>query len=142
MEERDLFELAALAAGVTPGRFDAAAGGFVLDRPLSLCAPGRGVWNPRDDDGDALRLAVRLGMVIRCAGLAESRPLASAYAPGFMGDEVSHDGDPMAATRSAIFHTAVEIGLSLREALAEAEASSAFRPWPRPAPPRRLPAYA
>lgn len=115
LEDQDLFELAALAAGARLVRFDPAAQGFVLEQPEQLCAPDCNIWNPRDDDGDALRLALRLGMRIDCGRRNEFSATASAYAPGYMGDEIPHDGQPQQALRLVIFHTAVEIGLSLSE---------------------------
>jgi hypothetical protein len=71
-------------------------------------------WLPRDDDGDALRLAVKLnlqvepdsfnGDTIVVGNLAPGRPLECATEP--------HKDDPYAATRRAIVRAAAEIGRS------------------------------
>lgn len=55
--ELELLTLAAKAADLTPKLKYSAKGGFTFyDPPVS--------WNPLADDGDALRLAVKLGMSI------------------------------------------------------------------------------
>lgn len=58
MNDRELLELAAKAAGmdIDPERYDD-AWGFALRRTATW-------WNPLADDGDALRLAVKLGIDI------------------------------------------------------------------------------
>lgn len=63
MADHDLIELAAKAAGY-PWRGFSANGNPLLNADVSkpeprLCCPV--IWNPRDDDGDALRLAVDMG---------------------------------------------------------------------------------
>ncbi len=62
------------------------------------------VWNPIRDDGDALRLAVKLGITLHIDGNfvgAESR----------MGFSIeAHFDDPYIATRRAIVRAAAEIG--------------------------------
>ena len=64
MTDRELLELAAKAARVPlwkygdPWRDGADSGGL-------LHAHGRSLWNPLTDDGDALRLAVKLMIDIR-----------------------------------------------------------------------------
>lgn len=52
--DRKLLELAAKAAGIEYAGYC----------PAGLTFHHRGPWNPIDDDGDALRLAVRLGLEI------------------------------------------------------------------------------
>jgi hypothetical protein len=56
------------------------------------------IWNPLADDGDALRLAARLGL------LEEDPSLAQKFA-----EEQGHPGDPTAATRRAIVVAAAEM---------------------------------
>jgi hypothetical protein len=88
MTDRELLELAAKAAGMEVIH-DAA------DRGLWI----HGVedeWNPITDDGDALRLAVKLGMFMR--QLVREIPRSEYVA------------DPYAATRRAITRAAAEIG--------------------------------
>jgi hypothetical protein len=70
---------------------------------------GDSVWNPLADDGDALRLAVKLKMdaFVHTSGFTE------AVCP--MGSVVRepHGSDPQAATRRAIVRAAAEIGRSM-----------------------------
>jgi len=64
-------------------------------------------WSPLTDDGDALRLAVKLNMGVEImVELGESR------AGQGWGDvsTVKHEDDPYAATRRAIVRAAAEIG--------------------------------
>lgn len=64
------------------------------------------LWNPLADDGDALRLAVALGInvfVLLAAGISECRRLP-------YQSKHRHGGDPKAATRRAITLCAAEIG--------------------------------
>ena len=74
-------------------------------------------WNPLTDDGDALRLAVKLGLLIRTPhhdiGDYSTRPLVCSQdrKKGVScneGEEVIDD--PYAATRRAIVRAAAEIG--------------------------------
>jgi hypothetical protein len=108
MTDRELLELAAKAAGIQyewhPGCGDA----------LHLTAPDATAiyWNPLSDDGDALRLAVKLHMSVL------SNEHASWVATGMhqiVRAEEHHDGaDPYAATRRAIVRAAAEIGKGLK----------------------------
>jgi hypothetical protein len=63
-------------------------------------------WNPLTDDGDALRLAVKLEFVIDSHGMwiRVGEPYSDALAHEQKGD------DPYAATRRAIVRAAAEIG--------------------------------
>ena len=63
-------------------------------------------WNPLTDDGDALRLAVRLRLNVFHAGI-------KVYAMDEDGDNEVYEGhetDPCAAARRAIVRAAAEIG--------------------------------
>jgi hypothetical protein len=102
--DRELLELAAKAAGIQyewhPGCGDA----------LHLTAPDATAiyWNPLSDDGDALRLAVKLGIQIDPRN-HETR----AFGPvGGRVDEY-HKPDAFAATRRAIVRAAAEIGKAM-----------------------------
>lgn len=108
MTDRELLELAAKAAGKKV-LFDSF--GVCRDvtgmHPASnfLAAP---VWNPKDDDGDALRLAVKLDiyfMVVREEGhvSAKARNGVRSYYREDIG------GDEMAAARRAILRAAADI---------------------------------
>jgi hypothetical protein len=102
MTDRELLELAAKAAGIDYYT-RAQSGGMLTDN---------GEWNPLTDDGDALRLAVKLKM---CVGVVPSNikdghatvALAPAN-PVEIGE--THADDPYAATRRAIVRAAAEIG--------------------------------
>jgi hypothetical protein len=56
MTDRELLEAAAKAAGLTIGAWSDNYGAF-MHRGVE---PGKSWWNPLTDDGDALRLAVKL----------------------------------------------------------------------------------
>jgi hypothetical protein len=86
MTDRELLELAAKAAGYWAAEFNC---------PANLPRPD---WNPLTDDGDALRLAVKLN-------------LWEAVCDGYQHAD-SSDSDPYAATRRAIVRAAAEIGRS------------------------------
>lgn len=99
MTDRELLERAAKAAGIELGwdalgpyeRIDGVAGGYRS-------------WSPLDDDGDALRLAVQLGMniiVLREGGCIVK--IDGVYRAEELGD------DPRAATRRAIVRAAAAL---------------------------------
>jgi len=91
MNDRELLELAAKAAGI---------GEFQAEHP---CADGA-YWNPLTDDGDALRLAVKLALFSHLV-------MVSGYSKAAI--EISNSEDKYAATRRAIVRAAAEIGKSL-----------------------------
>lgn len=66
-------------------------------------------WNPLLSDGDALRLAAKLGMQIDIDH-AEQRT----YILGRTLVDLSHDNDPYTATRRAIVRAAAEIGKGMK----------------------------
>ena len=69
-------------------------------------------WNPLSDDGDALRLAVKLGLQIEI----NTRLLGDTLVISEFYDNVQcHNGDPYAATRRAIACAAAEIGKNMGE---------------------------
>lgn len=106
--DRELLELAAKAAGYEV-RGLSSCGTFLLQHPAQeLPRPYHPTpWNPLADDGDALRLAVKLELQLR---LRHSENEVSAYgSPDGRIDEGVH-GDPCAATRRAIVKAAAEIG--------------------------------
>jgi hypothetical protein len=91
MTDRELLEAAAKAAG----------NGFVI-----------GYWNPLTDDGDALRLAVKLGIDLTFYLDAQGEgPWVEAATDDAARDELLQ-ADPYAATRRAIVRAAAEIGRS------------------------------
>lgn len=101
MTDRELLELAAKAV-LSPSWYgnDAYLCGF-LSR-----------WNPLADDGDALRLAVKLGLDVEMRGCNSTHPYAAAFdhEKNIAEEEQPDNGDPYAATRRAIVRAAAEIG--------------------------------
>jgi hypothetical protein len=93
--DRELLELAAKAAGIELMQ------GITEDRLLNSAT--RNLWNPLIDDGDALRLAVKLGMDV-CFGANYVIVRGSVQNP-----LVNNANDPYAATRQAIVRAAAEI---------------------------------
>ena len=106
MTNRELLELAAKAAGYD---FYWMTGAYWLktDDPLRDA-----LWNPLTDDGDALRLAVKLGMsVISCM---EEKEVGVTVLETALEIYEQHNDDPYAATRRAIVRAAAEIGKGLK----------------------------
>jgi hypothetical protein len=71
-----------------------------------------GEWRPLEDDGDALRLAVKLGLLVYVmldAGFTAIR-LPGEHIGGKYDEVQTHNGDPYAATRRAIVRAAAAIG--------------------------------
>lgn len=96
--DRELLELAARAAGyvLTDG-----SQGYRQFR----CKGGI-EWNPLTDDGDALRLAVKLGFTVE-----PGKCWHSPYGPAFGEDVLA---GTMTATRRAIVRAAAAIGESMK----------------------------
>lgn len=110
----DLLKRAAKAAGYE-FRGLCAAGDPMLQHPPTDIGPRFYVptkWNPLADDGDALRLAVKLRLSVKHGTeIGDSTPSAYAY----FGDAGEccfepHGTDPLDATRRAIVRAAAEIG--------------------------------
>ena len=113
MVDQELLELAARAAGLNVKAQSVNAD----DRWIGLIVGEkhtreRKFWNPLTDDGDALRLAVKLGLriEINTQVLGDTLVISEFY------DNVEcHNGDPYAATRRAIVRAAAEIGKTMGE---------------------------
>ncbi len=104
MTDRELLELAARAAGIKhPGGEHS----IHNDGRLWDCN-GLRWWNPLTDDGDALRLAVKLNLCVVHTGIGVSVSEAGCHS----SIEHSHP-DPYAATRRAIVRAAAEIGRNI-----------------------------
>lgn len=110
LADQQLLELAAKANGYQ-------VKGWVRDRMVffnPITGSAEETWNPLADDGDALRLAVRLRLsVIQQRTFAGPTPVSAAA--GFCRDDFDltstpYNGDPFAATRRAIVCAAAEIG--------------------------------
>ena len=112
MTDRELLELAAKAAGIADlqqvGNIWYYTNGGYLMRE----------WNPLTDDGDALRLAVKLELDVffatrhvRCANRNTDKVSVRNKE---VGHPLNTDGDPYAATRRAIVRAAAKIGRNMK----------------------------
>lgn len=102
MNDRELLELAAKAAGyvITEGS----------QRYRAFLCKGGIEWNPLEDDGDALRLAVKLRLKIQITDHGASARLGFTNLSLVALDETP---DVEAATRAAIVRAAAEIGRAM-----------------------------
>ena len=109
MNDRELLELAAKAAGIAY-RYQPGSHKFLIEAPCTMTdGTYYTYWNPLTDDGDALRLAVKLDISVF-------------FRPNFVHAEIAtsaHEGlvlqepptpDKNAATRRAIVRAAAQIG--------------------------------
>ena len=105
MTDRQLLEAAARAAGIALEWNDHEVPGYYGSwRGL----PQWEEWNPLTDDGDALRLAVKLGLLVYVmleAGFTAIR-LPGEHIGGKYDQVEMHGSDPYAATRRAIVRAA------------------------------------
>lgn len=120
MTDRELLELAAKAAGykwdIEIAEIRARKGLKALWLTPDDGSLGNTAWNPLESDGEALRLAVKLGITVErnavlggvCVFWHRSRVLRQELFELWNGDKVS-------ATRRAIVRAAAEIGHSKRE---------------------------
>lgn len=100
MADFELLELAAKAADLD----------YHIDR-LDGCPKiitGGRVWNPLVFDGDALRLAVKMGFGISIP-LMNDRTDVVTFGRTLLNAIEAHNGNPYAATRRAIVRAAAEI---------------------------------
>jgi hypothetical protein len=106
MNDRELLEAAAKAAGIEI-KYN-----YLGTRAPSAQWDARCPWNPLDDDGDALRLAVKLHLRVmpqeKCT-YVETNPDSLLSFPNVSELEM-HGSNPYAATRRAIVRAAAEIG--------------------------------
>jgi len=118
MTDKELLELAAKAAGIEIDKSEFNGGGagndgFDIMGNAVLDWHNGTTWNPLTDDGDALRLAVKIGLshgldVILTNRSAHADLDGAGVSQNWFAEE--HDGDPFAATRRAIVRSAAEIG--------------------------------
>jgi hypothetical protein len=109
MTDRELLKLAANAANLK--WVDDREHGITV-QAVSDGGPYNYVWNPLLDDGDALRLAVKLVIQIDWAHKHDGSD-NQAWA-NFGSVVVSFYNDPYAATRRAIVRAAAEIGKGMK----------------------------
>jgi len=107
MSDRELLELAAKAAGM---EYIKPAEGY--DGKLGLATDGHPMrtqsWNPLTDDGDALRLAVKLGLTVS-QWMNNREVEVNDYDETVFVNEF-HEPDPCVTTRRAIVRAAAKIG--------------------------------
>lgn len=103
--DKELLELAAKAAGYEPQHYSEENNSLsVIKGCTANCA-----FSPLTDDGDALRLAVKLQILIDNHG-----DYTECYASDMKRTVAeSHKDDPLAATRRAIVRAAAAIGEKL-----------------------------
>jgi hypothetical protein len=110
MTDRELLEFAAKAAGIA-AKFDDELGDMFI---YGVRSPEMSrYWNPLTDDGDALRLAVQLRMLIEPARMMKGTFVEVHAYPSGRGDCAGVESlgvDDYAATRRAIVRAAAEIG--------------------------------
>lgn len=108
--DHELLELAAKAAGVDPTPrhvwLHKPPFGFTAVYPACLVHEGK-TWIPLTDDGDALRLATKLYLMVDIRDDGAHTFVLGDY--GLNTDEL-HGDDSGAATRRAIVRAAAEIG--------------------------------
>ena len=108
MNDKELLELAAKAAGIPVMPCTCSDAKWPLKHDTEKSGK-RGHWNPLVDDGDALRLAVKLDIhVLLFENMTTARPLLADW-----DCDERDDGDPCAATRRAIVRAAAEIGKAM-----------------------------
>jgi hypothetical protein len=105
-EDKELLELSAKAAGIDLRMYE----GMVVQPGTGLVVVNAKTglkWNPLTDDGDALRLAVKLDMNVEVWN-----PFKEVWvvAEGYDVIEEPWGEDKLAATRRAIVRAAAEIG--------------------------------
>ena len=118
MTDREMLEMAARAAGTClhpPGKLHTSYGNWGSDTTCTVCGndPSAAMWNPLTDDGDALRLAVKLKL---CVSIEFDR--VDVTTPQMdNATEYFYDNpptDPYAATRRAIVRAAAAIGKEMK----------------------------
>ena len=116
MNDRELLELAAKAAGIELTPMEIKNVKFVGDdRFIGFMADTekcpRGWFNPLTDDGDALRLAVKLGLHIE--PWFDDEDVREVIVYGIGSHKEPDADDRMAATRRAIVRAAAEVGRAM-----------------------------
>lgn len=108
--DRELLELAARAAGYEGSwrrHWRSGAASYMVFAHPERFVVGRNEWNPIEDDGDAFRLAVQLGLWVHIGKY-------HAAIEGTHIEETARRGDSLAATRRAIVRAAAEIGKAMK----------------------------
>jgi hypothetical protein len=107
MNDKQMLEMAAKAAGHANFEHEG-SGGLLITTEDEFSY----FWNPLKDDGDALRLAVKLGMTVSIKTKGD-KLCTKAWSYDRKICSERHENDPYAATRRAITRAAAEIGRAL-----------------------------
>lgn len=108
MTDIELLKMAAKAAGIKPASFDGINVGWYKPETGDI-----GSWNPLKNDGDALRLAVKLKLEIERSKYSDDSVYAGPPGTAPWKEEEDSEQDIYAATRRAIVRAAAEIGRSM-----------------------------
>lgn len=101
MNDRELLEMAAKAAGIEISDWSSAENGFIRYYFVT-----RHIWNPLTDDADEARLEAALGLnVVWCFYTVKVGESLEPY--------IAHNADKQAARRRAGVRAAAEIGKTL-----------------------------
>ncbi len=107
MSDRELLELSAKAAGF---EIEFTSGTWTFGEKTECRIAGDDMWNPLTDDGDALRLAVKLKIDVK----HYDDHVVGWFDGGYIGTgKIFYEGEPYAATRRAIVRAAAEIGKAM-----------------------------
>ena len=104
--DRELLEMAAKAISLPECGWMGPAFMYVKDNRFTD-------WNPLTDDGDAMRLSVKLGLAIIQHSKIKDGRLEVAVFEGENLELEPYGSDPFAATRRAIVRAAAEMGKSI-----------------------------
>lgn len=111
MTDRELLELSAKACGYSVNPPQALT--VAENLPTVFVLNGK-EWNPLTDDGDALRLAVKLNIQVTGNTNGVGQAIWNAENPcGFAVINEDNKSNPYAATRRAIVRAAAEIGRAM-----------------------------
>lgn len=119
MTDQELLQWAAKAAGMDDAEYQDGTGWMEIryGYPVAIWSESLGsYWNPLEDDGDALRLAVMLRerhIGITIDGFSADVSVDSDYPEQCLCAVELHGDDPYAATRRAIVRSAAEIGKAM-----------------------------
>jgi hypothetical protein len=112
--DRELLEVAARAAGIS--LYQWVDKGEWMDEPeewgFQTARPESCRWNPLTDDGDALRLAVKLGMLVDVRyGPGEDKSIHVLYwKTPQQASSLHENGEALSTTRRAIVRAAAAMG--------------------------------
>ncbi len=115
MTDRELLELAAMAAGVKSARWSKGFGGLMGTQDGQPI-----IFNPLTDDGTAFRLAVRLGFEVGEGVGAKCQKIALVIYHDASTDrrrsvQEDYNDEPYAATRRTIVRAAAAIGAQMEQ---------------------------